>query len=153
MDKEKLKKEELPKQSQNVPGKESEMNPEPEIIRDTYKGSDKLKDKVALITGGDSGIGRSVAVHFAREGANVAIIYLEEDEDAKLTRDMVEAEGAECLILRGDIRNRDFCKLSVEDVIKKFGKMNYLGAEPTRYQIDFTLLLFPTQRVGELNHL
>lgn len=126
MDKEKLKKEELPKQSQNIPGKESEMTPEPEIIRDTYKGSDKLKDKVALITGGDSGIGRSVAVHFAREGANIAIIYLEEDEDAELTRDMVEDEGQECLILRGDIRNRDFCKLSVEDVIKRFGKLNIL---------------------------
>ncbi|REL32925.1 SDR family oxidoreductase [Rhodohalobacter sp. SW132] len=126
MDKEKLKEEELPKQSQDQPGKESEMNPEPEIIRDSYKGSDKLKDKVALITGGDSGIGRAVAVHFAREGANVAIIYLEEDEDAELTCDMVEEEGTECLILRGDIRNKEFCKSCVDDVINRFGTLNIL---------------------------
>lgn len=126
MDKKELKEEKLPKQKQNLPGKESEMHPEPEIIRDSYKGSDKLKGKVALITGGDSGIGRAVAVHFAREGANIAIIYLEEDEDADATRDMVEDEGQECLILRGDIRDKHFCKMCVDDVISKFGKLNIL---------------------------
>lgn len=126
MDKKELKEEELPEQTQKLPGKESEMHPEPEIIRDSYKGSEKLKDKVALITGGDSGIGRSVAVHFAREGANIAIIYLEEDEDADVTRDLVEDEGQECLILRGDIRDKHFCKLCVDDVINRFGKLNIL---------------------------
>lgn len=97
-----LKEEDLPKQEQPLPGKESEMVPEPEIIRDDYKGSDKLKGRVALITGGDSGIGRSVAVHFVREGAKVAIVYLEEDEDAEKTMEMVKQEGGKCLVIRGD---------------------------------------------------
>lgn len=126
MDKKELKKEKLPKQSQELPGKESKMNPEPEIIRNSYKGSDKLKDKVALITGGDSGIGRAIAVHFAREGANVAIIYLEEDEDAEKTERMIKDEGTECLILRGDIRERDFCEQCIGEVISTFGKLNIL---------------------------
>ena len=85
------------------------MNPKPEVIRPNYKGSDKLRDRIALITGGDSGIGRAVAVHFAREGADVAILYLEEDEDAEETRDLVEKEGRKCLLIRGDIRDREFC--------------------------------------------
>ncbi len=75
------------------PGHEGEMQPEPIVIRDSYRGSDKLGGQVALISGGDSGIGRSVAVHFAREGADVAIIYLNEHEDAQETRRLVEAEG------------------------------------------------------------
>lgn len=126
MDKEKLKEEKLPKQQQSQPGKETEMDPHPEIIRDDYKGSEKLKGKVALITGGDSGIGRAVAVHFAREGAKVAIIYLEEDEDAGITEEMVKNENSECLILKGDIRNRDFCQKCIEDVLAKFGDLNIL---------------------------
>jgi NAD(P)-dependent dehydrogenase (short-subunit alcohol dehydrogenase family) len=85
------------------------MDPQPVYIRENYKGSDKLKGKIALITGGDSGIGRSVAVHFAREGANVAIVYLEEDKDAEDTKKLVENEGRECLLIKGDIRDRDFC--------------------------------------------
>ena len=80
---------EFPKQKQSQPGDEHKMNPAPEIIRKDYKGSGKLKGKTALITGGDSGIGRSVAVHFAREGANIAIVHLNEDEDAVETRKMV----------------------------------------------------------------
>lgn len=126
MDKEKLKEEELPKQSQPLPGNEFEMEPEPEIIRDSYKGSQKLEGKIALITGGDSGIGRAVAVHFAREGADVAIVYLEEDEDAEKTREMVENEGTKCLILRGDLREKEFCNQCVDEVIKTFGKLNIL---------------------------
>lgn len=126
MDKDKLKEEELPKQEQSLPGEESEMVPEPEIIRDDYKGSDKLKGKIVLITGGDSGIGRSVAVHFAREGARVVIVYLEESEDAQKTKEMVEAEGTECLILQGDIRDRDFCETCIKKVVNKFGGLNIL---------------------------
>ena len=83
------------------PGVQTAMNPEPEIIKPHYKGSEKLKGKVALITGGDSGIGRSVSVLFAREGADIAICYLDEDQDAKDTKKMVEAEGQRCLLKIG----------------------------------------------------
>lgn len=119
-------KKDFPKQQQPLPGKESEMVPEPEVIRDDYKGSEKLKGKIALITGGDSGIGRSVAVHFAKEGANVAIIYLEEDEDAQKTKEMVENAGGECLIIKGDIRDRQFCADSVKQVVDTLGDLNIL---------------------------
>lgn len=124
--KEELSDKDLPKQEQSQPGKESSMHPEPEIIRDDYRGSGKLKGKVALITGGDSGIGRSVAVHFAREGADVAIVYLQEDEDAATTRELVEAEGSECLILAGDIRSRQFCERCVQQVTDTWGGINIL---------------------------
>lgn len=126
MDPEDLEEQELPKQEQELPGNESAMYPEPEIIREDYKGSDKLAGKVALITGGDSGIGRAVALHYAREGADVAIIYLAEDEDAAKTEEMVEKEGQKCLVIKGDIRDREFCKKCVDDVIKKFGQLNIL---------------------------
>lgn len=116
----------FPKQQQTLPGKESEMVPEPEIIRNDYKGSAKLKGKTALITGGDSGIGRAVAVHFAREGANVAIIYLEEHEDAQKTKEMVEGEGKKCLIINGDIKEREFCFDAVLKVVDTFGDLNIL---------------------------
>lgn len=120
------KKKDFPKQQQNLPGEESKMIPEPEIIRDDYKGCKKLKGKTALITGGDSGIGRAVAVHYAREGADVAIIYLEEDDDAKKTKEMVEEEGTKCLILKGDIKDRQFCFDAVQKVIDTFGNLNVL---------------------------
>ncbi len=114
----------FPDQKQSQPGDEHKMHPEPEIIRKNYKGSEKLKDKVALITGGDSGIGRSVAVHYAREGADVAIIYLEEDKDAKETQKMVEKEGRKCLIIKGDIKDNKFCKDAVKKCVDNFGKLN-----------------------------
>lgn len=122
MDKEKT----FPKQQQELPGDEYKMNPQPEIIRKNYKGSDKLKGKIALITGGDSGIGRSVAVHFAREGADVAIVYLEENEDAKETKKLVEEEGSTCLIIKGDLKKEKTCKSVVDKCIKKFKKLNIL---------------------------
>ncbi len=120
------KPDEFPEQHQPQPGDEHKMHPKPEIIRSNYKSSDKLKGKSALITGGDSGIGRSVAVHFAREGANVAIVYLEEDEDAEETRKMVEKEGRECLILEGDLKQEEFCKSVVQLVVSEFGQMNII---------------------------
>lgn len=99
----------LPAQKQEKqPGEEHKMTPEPEIIRDSYKGSEKLQNKVALITGGDSGIGRAVAVHFAREGADVAIVYLNEDKDAQDTKKMIEEEGRKCIILPGDVGDEAF---------------------------------------------
>ena len=122
----KEKSENLKGQSQKMPGSERKMDPQPVVIRDNYKGSDKLLNKAALITGGDSGIGRSVAVHFAREGADVAIVYLEEDKDARDTKEMVEKEGRECMILKGDIRYRDFCEESVRKTVEHFGKLNIL---------------------------
>lgn len=121
-----MKKAKIPPQSQSQPGREAKMHPQPEIIRDGYKGSDKLKGRTALITGGDSGIGRAVAVHYAREGANVAIVYLKEDEDAEKTAELVEQEGAECLLLRGDLRKTKFCNVCVQKTISEFGRLNIL---------------------------
>lgn len=126
MSEENNQEDQFPEQSQTLPGEESEMKPRPEIIRDSYRGSGKLKGKTALITGGDSGIGRAVAVHYAREGADVAIIYLEEDEDARETREMVENEGRKCLILKGDIRDKDFCEQAVKKTVQHFGGLNIL---------------------------
>ena len=117
----------LPPQHQSAqPGKETKMHPIPEYIREGYNGSGKLQGKVALITGGDSGIGRSVAVHFAREGANVAIVYYNEDLDAEITKKLVEEEGQECLLISGDIKEEKFARDIVSKTIKKFGKLNIL---------------------------
>lgn len=117
---------EFPKQKQSLPGDEHKMNPEPEIIRENYKGSEKLKGKVALITGGDSGIGRSVAVHFAREGANIAIVYLKEDIDANKTKELVEYEGQKCLIISGDLKDIKFCESVIKKCLKVFGGLNII---------------------------
>jgi NAD(P)-dependent dehydrogenase (short-subunit alcohol dehydrogenase family) len=106
------------------PGDQHEMDPTPQTIRDDYKGSDKLKGKVALITGGDSGIGKSAAVHFAREGADVAIIYFDEDEDAENAKKAVTSEGRECLLIRGDVKDEAFCKNAVQKTANRFGKLN-----------------------------
>ncbi|ACT91532.1 SDR family oxidoreductase [Dyadobacter fermentans] len=108
------------------PGIEEVMDPAPVVIRDNYRGSGKLQGKTALITGGDSGIGRSVAVHFAREGADVAIVYLNEGQDANDTKAMVEAEGKNCLLIQGDIRDEAFCKEAVRQTVSEFGKLNIL---------------------------
>jgi NAD(P)-dependent dehydrogenase (short-subunit alcohol dehydrogenase family) len=116
----------LPPQAQEQqPGIEQEMTPRPEYIRQNYKGSEKLQDKVALITGGDSGIGRAIAVHYAREGADVAITYKpEEEEDAYETRQLVEQEGRRCLTLAGDLRDKQFCEDIVERTVAELGKLN-----------------------------
>lgn len=117
----------IPAQSQNQkPALESEMNPAPEYDRESYQGSDKLKGKVALITGGDSGIGRSVAVLYAKEGADVAIVYLNEHEDAQKTKQLVEAQGQKCLIIAGDISGEKFCHEAVEKTVAELGKLDIL---------------------------
>jgi len=121
-----MKTQKTPAKQNKQPGIEAKMDPKPEVIKTNYKGAGKLTDKVALITGGDSGIGRSVAVHFAREGADVAIVYLDEDIDAKETQRMVEEEGKNCLLIKGDVKKPDFCKKAVESTVKKFGKINIL---------------------------
>ncbi len=122
----KTRQKEFPQQQQKQPGREYKMDPQPEVIRSSYKGSEKLKDKAAIITGGDSGIGRAVAVHFAREGANVAIVYLEEEKDAQQTKAMIEKEGRECLLIKGDVGDKDFCIEAVEKAYNKFKKINIL---------------------------
>ncbi|WP_203234970.1 SDR family oxidoreductase [Mucilaginibacter terrigena] len=115
-----------PKKQNHQPGIEAQMDPRPQYIKPDYKGAGKLLGKVALITGGDSGIGRAVAVHYAREGADVAIVYLDEDVDAKETQRLVEAEGRKCLLLKGDVRKSAFCKKAVEQTVKQLGKLNIL---------------------------
>ena len=113
-----------PQHQDEQPGDEHEMRPEPEFIRDSYQGTQKLLDKVALITGGDSGIGRSVAVHYAREGADSVIVHLEEDKDAEDTKALVEAEGRRCLVLKGDVGDPAFCREIVKKTLDHFGKLN-----------------------------
>jgi NAD(P)-dependent dehydrogenase (short-subunit alcohol dehydrogenase family) len=116
----------LPPQHQDhQPGRESRMHPKPDYMP-KYPGNGRLKDKVAIITGGDSGIGRACAVLFAREGAEVALVYLEETEDAALTADAVTAEGKKALLLRGDVGDKDFCETVVGQVIENFGKLDVL---------------------------
>lgn len=95
-------------------------------VRDGYAGSGKLLDRVAVVTGGDSGIGRSVAVYFAREGADVVIVYLKNDGDANETKELVEAENRSCMIMKGDVASDAFCKRVVANTVKKFGKIDIL---------------------------
>ncbi|WP_339118287.1 SDR family oxidoreductase [Halomonas sp. BMC6] len=114
-----------PPQHQNKqPGDEHVMRPEPEYIRESYRGTDKLLDKVAIITGGDSGIGRAVAVHYAREGADSVIVHLKETQDAEETKRLVEAEGRRCLVLKGDVAAPSFCREIVNRTRQEFGKIN-----------------------------
>lgn len=108
------------------PGRTSEMSHPPRAIRPDYRGSGKLEGKIALVTGGDSGIGRSVAVHFAREGADVAIVYLEERDDAHATCDMIEREGRRCFSLQGDLAREDFCRRAIERVVREMGGLDIL---------------------------
>jgi len=116
----------LPKQRLKRPGLERDLHPRPRYQAPDYRGSAKLEGKVALITGGDSGIGRAVAVLFAREGADVAIVYLNEHEDAKETKAAVEAEGRECLLLPGDVRDTMFCQQAVSQTLDTFGSLSIL---------------------------
>jgi len=117
----------LPEQKQPHPGLEKDIEPRPQYEALNYKGSEKLAGKAAIITGGDSGIGRSVAVLFAREGADVAIVYLpEEQPDAEETRQAVEKEGRRCLLIPGDVKDPGFCRQAIEQTVGEFGHLDVL---------------------------
>lgn len=113
-------------EQERQPGRESEMTPKPEYENPELKGSGRLKGRVALITGGDSGIGRAVAVAFAREGADVAIVYLEEEEDANRTARLVEDKGRKCLLIRCDIGSRSACLEAVDKTVSEMGALDIL---------------------------
>ncbi|MDR4433799.1 SDR family oxidoreductase [Bacillus tequilensis] len=118
---------ELPGQIQNrQPGIESEMNPTPVYEYEHYKGSGKLKGKAALVTGGDSGIGRAVSVAYAKEGADIAIVYKDEHGDAEETKKRIEQEGVKCLLIPGDVGEEEFCNEAVEKTVKELGGLDIL---------------------------
>jgi NAD(P)-dependent dehydrogenase (short-subunit alcohol dehydrogenase family) len=117
----------FPKQGIKPPGEEAKMHPRPQYEAPKYKGSGKLADLAALITGGDSGIGRAVAVLFAREGADVAIAFMEEErKDAEETKRAVEAEGRRAILVPGDVRDPEYCQSAVEKCVEEFGKLDIL---------------------------
>lgn len=115
-----------PQEQQEQPGREWKMEPRPEAERPEYQASNKLRGKVAIITGGDSGIGRAVAVLFAKEGADIAISYLNEHRDAKETKKQVEEEGRSCLLFPGDVGDEKACQKMVAATVKEFGRLDIL---------------------------
>ena len=137
----KLGKDGFPKQAQKEqPGHTEEMHPQPIEVDENYKGSGKLKGKTAIITGGDSGIGRSVSLYFAKEGADVAIVYLNEHEDANKTKDMVANEGVRCMLLAGDVGDSSFCREIVDQVKSEFGKIDILVNNAAEQHVQESLL-------------
>jgi NAD(P)-dependent dehydrogenase (short-subunit alcohol dehydrogenase family) len=118
--------EEQKPQSQELPGDEHKMQPQPVYDNPKAKGCGKLRDKVALITGGDSGIGRAVAVLFAKEGADIAFVYLNEHEDANQTKESVEKYGRKCLAIAGDVSTEEFCYAAVEKTVNEYGRLDIL---------------------------
>ena len=118
--------EQLPAQHLEKPGNEHELELAPRFLAPDYAGSGKLEGKVAIVTGGDSGIGRAVSVLFARQGADVAIVYLNEHEDAEETKRHVEEEGRRCLVIPGDVKSVRFCEQAVEATVKTFGRLDIL---------------------------
>lgn len=115
-----------PQHQEQQPGRESEMTPQPKADDSQYRGSGKLQNKVALITGGDSGIGRAVAIFFAKEGADVAIVYLNEHDDAKETKRLVEEQGRRAVTIAGDIGDENFCQQAVQQAVDALGKLDIL---------------------------
>ncbi len=116
----------LPAQHIDKPGRESELALAPRFLAPDYEGSGKLRDRAAIVTGGDSGIGRAVAVLFAREGADVAIVYLSEHDDAQETKRCVEAEGRRCVTIAGDVKDSAFCRDAVKQTVDAFGRLDVL---------------------------
>ncbi len=115
-----------PQHQRRQPGREHKMKPRPRAEDEKHRGSGKLQDKVAFITGGDSGIGRAVAIAFAKEGADISVVYLEERKDANETKRLVEEHGRKCLLIEGDVGEDDFCRKAVEQTVKEFGRLDLL---------------------------
>jgi len=135
---------EIPPQEQtHQPGFEYEMKPRPQAEKQTYQGSGKLKDKVAIITGGDSGIGRAVAIAFAKEGAHSVIVYLNEDVDAKETQRQVEQEDRRCLALSGNIADESFCREVVERTLDEFQRVDIL--------VNNAAVQYPQEKIEDIS--
>lgn len=132
-----------PQKQSKQPGLEHEMDPLPEYFIKGYKGIGLLKDKTAIITGGDSGIGRAVAILFAEEGADVVISYLDEDSDAKVTQEEVEKRGRKALLIKGDISESKHCKSIVNKTVKEFGKIDIL--------VNNAAIQFPKEHLSEIS--
>jgi NAD(P)-dependent dehydrogenase (short-subunit alcohol dehydrogenase family) len=115
-----------PQHQSHQPGREYLMEPPPESFMENYRAAGKLRGRKAIITGGDSGIGRATAIGFAMEGADVAIVYLEEDDDAKITCEHVEAEGVRCLTIRGDVGDANFCRRAIKEAVEMLGSLDIL---------------------------
>ena len=116
----------FPKQQQSQPGLSTKMDPQPDYGEDSYKGSNRLKDKKAVITGADSGIGRAVALAYAREGADVVVAYLNEHEDAKETQRLVESAGRRCVLFDGDLADPEECRELIAAAVYEFGRIDIL---------------------------
>lgn len=135
-----------PQSQRRQPGKQKRMTPEPETIRPGYRGNGRLTGKVALVTGGDSGIGRAVAVHFAHEGADVAIAYLDEEQDARETQRLVEAAGQRCLLLKGNLSTPARCRQVVARTVKQLGALDVLvNNHAQQYPVDAPEELTPAR--------
>lgn len=138
----------FPPQHQNKqPGIESLMNPRPAFDNPNYKASGKLKDKVAIVTGGDSGQGRAISVAFAKEGADVVIVYLNEHSDAEETKQVVEQKGRRCLAISGDIGIESFCQQVVDQTIKEFGKLDILVNNAAEQHVQTSLEDITTEQM------
>ncbi len=131
------------------PGIEAEMELKPQFMAEHYKGSGKLQGQVAIVTGGDSGIGRAVAVLFAREGADVAILYLNEHEDAAYTQRCVEAEGQRCVTVAGDVKDMEFCQEAVDKVVAQWGRLDILVNNAAFQEHASSLLDLTEERFDE----
>jgi NAD(P)-dependent dehydrogenase (short-subunit alcohol dehydrogenase family) len=131
--------EQIPAQTLPYPASQADMVPQPDSDLSNYKPAGKLEGKVALITGGDSGIGRAVAIAYAMEGADVAILYNVNDEDAKVAQSMVEAKGQQCLNIKADVRDSQQCQQAVEQTVKEFGHLNILVNNAAYQMVQFQL--------------
>lgn len=132
-----------PQHQDRQPGIEADMEPEPRAVDPNHRGSGKLKDRAAIITGGDSGIGRAVAVAFAEEGADVAVVYLDEHQDAEKTKHLVEKRGRRCLLISGDVADEAFCKGAVEQAVGELGRLDVV--------VNNAAVQFPQKSLEEIS--